>query len=622
MNIKKTIRRAAAILTSFAMLFALSPAVDVGVSAAEEETVDGVTYTYEVIDDEAYLTGCSGYGETLVLPETLNGYPLVYLYDYLFIRDDTLKNITLPDTLVGIGYDAFYESALESVNFPASLVFVDDEAFAYCDGFTELTMPASVLSWGEDVFAGCSNVTSFTVEQGVEYLPEEVVSGCTSLTDVSLPDGLLSIGDGAFWNCQSLAEINIPDTVSEIGKKSFRKTLLSDVYISDTVTYIGAQAFMDCSFLNITGMKNVTYIGDDAFKSTGFYDSFDTPEIILGDGVLYEYRYSEIFDAVLPDGIKYVSPGAFTDCSGVQTVTFGEGLTTVYEYAFSSAAGGGLTAVYFPDTLEYIGESAFKNSTELEVIDGIDNVTYIGRTAFDNTAFLDNHTEDFVILGDGVLYAYMGDADNVTVPEGVKYLGGSAFDINYTYGITSVTIPEGVIGIQSHAFSCGSSLETVSLPDSLEYIDDRAFYGCSGLTSVELNNGLKYIGSKAFAATGLTEITIPASVEYIGSGAFGYNQGSYDLEPVEGFTVTAPAGSAGEFYGISNGFEVITTAAPEIIAGDVTGNGTVDAYDAALLQSFLVRKVTLTDTQLKAADANSDGSVNVFDVIYIKRISG
>jgi hypothetical protein len=263
-----------------------------------------------------------------------------------------------------------------------------------------------------------------------------------------------------------------------------------------------------------------------------------------------------------------------------------------------------------------------KNSTELEVIDGIDNVTYIGRTAFDNTAFLDNHTEDFVILGDGVLYAYMGEATEVTVPEGVKYLGGSAFDSHYgAYDITSVTIPEGVIGIQSHAFSCGFYLENVSLPDSLEYIDDRAFYGCSELASIELNDGLKYIGSKAFAATGLTEITIPASVEYIGSGAFGYDQGSYDLEPVEGFIITAPAGSAGERYGIGNGFEVVSTAV-EIIAGDVTGNGTVDAYDAELLQYFLVRKVTLTDTQLKVADANSDGSVNVFDVIYIKRISG
>ncbi|MGN0621911.1 MAG: CotH kinase family protein [Porcipelethomonas sp.] len=55
------------------------------------------------------------------------------------------------------------------------------------------------------------------------------------------------------------------------------------------------------------------------------------------------------------------------------------------------------------------------------------------------------------------------------------------------------------------------------------------------------------------------------------------------------------------------------------LTGDVNLNGNIDIQDAVLLQEFLLGAVSLTDSQGSCADINSDGSVNVFDLVSLKR---
>ena len=56
---------------------------------------------------------------------------------------------------------------------------------------------------------------------------------------------------------------------------------------------------------------------------------------------------------------------------------------------------------------------------------------------------------------------------------------------------------------------------------------------------------------------------------------------------------------------------------PEVLRGDVNGDGEVDMMDVRKICEHIVGVNTLTDTQLKAADVNADGEVDMMDVRWI-----
>ena len=111
---------------------------------------------------------------------------------------------------------------------------------------------------------------------------------------------------------------------------------------------------------------------------------------------------------------------------------------------------------------------------------------------------------DFWMEGDRVV-KYLGDGRNLVFPEGVKWIGRSAF----LRDITPVDFwPEGI-----------------ELPEGLEGVDDHAFLGCDRLRKVVFPKGLRYIGVQAFSQCGFYgEILLPEGLEEIDDGAFNFNE--------------------------------------------------------------------------------------------------
>ena len=88
-------------------------------------------------------------------------------------------------------------------------------------------------------------------------------------------------------------------------------------------------------------------------------------------------------------------------------------------------------------------------------------------------------------------------------------------------GITSVTIPDGVLLINDGAF-VNNNLTSITIPDSVIRIEMSAFTK-NKLTSITIPNSVVYIGAVAFMGNNLTSINIPSSVKAIGDGAFRNN---------------------------------------------------------------------------------------------------
>lgn len=130
-----------------------------------------------------------------------------------------------------------------------------------------------------------------------------------------------------------------------------------------------------------------------------------------------------------------------------------------------------------------------------------------------------------IINGEAKITGYRGIGGDVVIPSEIEghpvvRIGYYAFSENDT--IVSITIPNGVTGIQAGAFSDCDSLINVIIPNSMSWIEFNTFSYCDALT----------------------EITIPASVKSLGLGAF---EGCANLRDVYFEASKAEAESSGEW---------------------------------------------------------------------------
>jgi hypothetical protein len=126
------------------------------------------------------------------------------------------------------------------------------------------------------------------------------------------------------------------------------------------------------------------------------------------------------------------------------------------------------------------------------------------------------------VLANGIAWSAFDGCSgltSVTMPEGVIHIGDHAFD--GCSGLVSIVLPESVSRIRDCAFSECSGLTTIVLPEGLTHIGNEAFYECAGLESIVLPEGLTHLGQDAFyGCAGLTSVILPKGVSRIEDDAF------------------------------------------------------------------------------------------------------
>ena len=91
-----------------------------------------------------------------------------------------------------------FEGSGEYLLYVANPLYYAKNLYLNNNLVTALTIPDSVTSIGNNAFYNCSGLKSVTIPDSVTSIGDYAFCSCTSLTSVTIGNGVTSIGDGAF----------------------------------------------------------------------------------------------------------------------------------------------------------------------------------------------------------------------------------------------------------------------------------------------------------------------------------------------------------------------------------------------------------------------------------------
>ncbi len=399
-------------------------------------------------------------------------------------------------------------------------------------------------------------------------------------SDFTVENGVLILYRG------SERTVSIPEEVYCIADYAFKdNTAIKSVELNN-VTVIGNGAFRNCSSLStVNGYDDLAACGAYAFDGTPFLEQSTQQDLIMGS-VLVQSKAKGVY--TIPAQVNSVAPYAFAQNKYLTSVSVGDNVST-------------------------IGEGAFWNCTALKSVSVSGSVSHIGCYAFEGTEFLSSASEEFLIMGSGILVDVNSTDDNIVIPSGVKQIGGGAFAGNNN--LKSITIPEGVSAIGKRAFSKCISLEKAELPVGVVSLESEAFYNCTSLKSITVPESVKILGDSVFlGCTSLENARIYTDAP-LSAGLFaGCTELKYLLIANSPVSVRSYA-----FYGCNKLKEMslpdtVTTIAEN--AFDGCQNLTVWCYaDERVGKTLRQYGVNVSEV----GDANSDGKLNVRDSTHIRK---
>jgi BspA type Leucine rich repeat region (6 copies) len=395
-------------------------------------------FTYTTNNGAITITGYTGSGGAVTIPDTINGLPVT-----------------------SIGDDAFFDIPLTSVTIPNSVTNIGDGAFeeAFDSTLTNVIIGNSVTSIGVNAFANCSSLTSIFFAGNAPIADSSAfswsyISGSYIFSEHD-PATAYYLSGTAGWG----TTYNGLPAVMLDRPPQFGATDDGFAYMSDNVKII------------IT-------------RYTGFNSVVTIPATVIGlpvTGIAGKaFENSSITSAVIPASVTSIGDYAFDSCTNLTNAIIGNSVTSIGENAF---AGTALTSVMIPDSVISIGDYAFSYCTNLSNAIIGNSVTNIGDYAFYDTVSTSVAIPDSVISIGG--YAFTADDNPFS-------------NLPSNHRLTNMTIGNSVTSIGEDAFA-GTALTSVTIPASVAFIGDEAFVGCNSLRSVYFKGNAPSTGFGVFA---------------------------------------------------------------------------------------------------------------------------
>ena len=369
------------------------------------------------------------FGATVLSDTYKNGYgviqfdgPVTKIGDEAFKQCETLTSITVPNTVTEIGYRAFtYCSELASITIPGSVTEIGFNAFydcpslsevvfasdsklekigemAFCEtAVTTIDIPASVTAIDSKAFA-CGNLkyvyANWTEASKIPDIGADVFKSGISLF---VPAGTEEIyGAASVWkdfslknqsNCQIIYQSSDGNTVTPYVSDAFGAAIISNTYLDGKgflrfdgpVTCIGDDAFNFCPTLtSVTIPGTVTSIGEYAFNGCGL-TSVNIPGSVTSIGECAFMGCADMTSAIIPSSVTSIGEAAFLNC---RSLPVENNLRYAGDCYLVGAADKTLSSYSIKDGTKWIGGLAFQECASLKSITIPASVNIIESRAF------------------------------------------------------------------------------------------------------------------------------------------------------------------------------------------------------------------------------------------------
>ncbi len=508
---------------------------------------DITTYlTYEIKGNGMVINECDeAVSGNVVIPDTIEGYPVTELASYAFSFCSNMTGITLPESLTTIGEQAFlccYK--LKSITIPSGVTSIGDNAFSDCNSLAQIYVAADNAYFSSDNKGVLFDKEKTTL---LRFPPDNPT------TEYSLPESTTTIANRAFVGNYNL-------------KKLFFNAALKNTELHSYSSLQNLEfLFVDAENENFSSSENGILFNKNKTELLCYPAGkteliYNIPYGVTKIGFNAFGDNNNLKTVNISVGLTEIAERAFYNCRSLANINFPEGLLTIGKNAFRFCYA--LENITLPDSLISIGDEAFHNCKNLRKVSIGKNTEYIGDDAF-NSCILEDapiyltgfnvHNENEYYSNDehGVLFNKdktiliqypAGNTDKeYIIPDGTEYISCSAF--RYCKNQEIIIIPDTVISIGIYAFGFCTKLKNVSLSATLYEIDNFAFYDCKSLKN----------------------ITIPPSVSFFGRDIFGWiynsNTGTDILD--SDFVINGVAGSVAETYATENGLKFVAVEIEE-----------------------------------------------------------
>ena len=472
-------------------------------------------------DGTTLLLVPSGLSESFTIPDGVSR-----IESYAFWYCENLTAITLPVSVVSIGYDAFSldDYTLSRVYYMGSrsqkgAIVIEERNDAIRYASWAYFLPGDNLTWildseGTLTISGTGDMDSFNSSIGYDIAtPWHDVQA--TIKRVVISEGVTSIGYGAFTGCANLTDITIPSTVSNINQDGIRGCLRVDegntVYSSDDYGVLFNKDKTQLIYVpkTLSGSyaipNEVTEINGMAFSGS----SLQTIVIPIGVTIIPYYGFSNcinLSNIIIPDGVTVIDNGAFYGCTNLQGVSLPDSVAVINYGAFDSCES--LTDVYYAGTLEQRGAIYFGDFNFSLVTATWHYSTMAGGSCGDDLFWTLTTDGAMTISGTGDMYHY----DNEQIEQRPWH--------RLSAQIKTAELSTGITGIGGHAFYGCNELTSINIPEGVTSICETSFYGCSALAEVNLPASVKELSVYPFYGCG-AQIWVSDSNPYFSSDSCG-----------------------------------------------------------------------------------------------------
>jgi hypothetical protein len=177
-----------------------------------------------------------------------------------------MTSIIIPNSVRSIGSSAFSYSELTSIVISSSVTNIGYGPFASCSSLEAISVDALNPSYSalNGVLFDKDQGTliqypgaiegSYTIPNSATNIASDAFASCDGLTDIVIPNSVSSIGDGAFSGCYGLTNITIPSSVANIGDQAFDYcTGLISTFFTGNAPTLGEWAFQGGNLYYLPG---------------------------------------------------------------------------------------------------------------------------------------------------------------------------------------------------------------------------------------------------------------------------------------------------------------------------------------------------------------------------------